>query len=78
MQVSLHKGDCIEFMKEIPDESIDMILCDLPYGTTRNKWDLTIPLVLLWGEYKRIVKDNGAVVLFAQPPFDKVLGVGIV
>ena len=68
-------GDCLELMKEIPDGSIDMILCDLPYGTTRNKWDSVIPFEPLWEQYNRIIKDNGAIVLFAQPPFDKMLGV---
>lgn len=67
-------GDCLELMKDIPDNSIDMILCDLPYGTTRNKWDSIIPLDELWKHYERIIKDNGAIVLFAQTPFDKVLG----
>ena len=67
-------GDCLELMKDIPDKSIDMILCDLPYGTTRNKWDSIIPLDELWKHYERIIKDNGAIVLFAQTPFDKVLG----
>lgn len=61
-------------MKDIPDESIDMILCDLPYGTTKNKWDSIIPLDLLWEQYNRIIKSNGAILLFAQTPFDKVLG----
>lgn len=61
-------------MKDIPDESIDMILCDLPYGTTKNKWDSIIPLDLLWEEYNRIIKSNGAILLFSQTPFDKVLG----
>ncbi|WP_431607397.1 DNA-methyltransferase [Peribacillus frigoritolerans] len=61
-------------MKDIPDKSIDMILCDLPYGTTRNKWDSIIPLEMLWEEYTRIIKDNGAIILTAQTPFDKVLG----
>ena len=72
--VDLWQGDCLELMKDIPDGSIDMILCDLPYGTTRNKWDSVIPLDTLWGEYKRIIKSNGAIVLFAQTPFDKILG----
>jgi DNA modification methylase len=58
----------------IPDKSIDMILCDLPYGTTRNKWDSVIDLTELWAQYERIIKDNGAIVLTAQTPFDKVLG----
>lgn len=61
-------------MKELPDKSVDMILCDLPYGTTQNKWDSVIPLELLWKQYERVIKDNGAIVLFAQTPFDKVLG----
>lgn len=70
----IHHGDCLEIMKDIPDKSIDMILCDLPYGTTRNKWDSIIPLEELWKAYERIIKDNGAIVLTAQTPFDKVLG----
>lgn len=70
----IHHGDCLELVKDIPDKSIDMILCDLPYGTTRNKWDSVIPLDMLWSEYERIIKDNGAIVLTAQTPFDKVLG----
>ena len=70
----LYLGDCLEIMERIPNKSIDMILCDLPYGTTRNKWDSIIPLDKLWSQYNRIIKDNGAIVLFAQTPFDKVLG----
>lgn len=70
----LMQGDCLRRMKHITDKSIDMILCDLPYGTTNCKWDSIIPLEPLWEEYKRIIKDNGAIVLFAQTPFDKVLG----
>lgn len=66
--------DCLEGMKLIPSKSIDMILCDLPYGITRNKWDAIIPLDLLWAQYERIIKDNGAIVLTAQTPFDKILG----
>ena len=62
-------------MNDIPDKSIDMILCDLPYGTTKNKWDSIIDLDELWNHYNRIIKDNGAIVLTAQTPFDKVLGV---
>lgn len=68
----LLRGDCLELMKTIPDTSVDMILCDLPYGTTRNKWDSVIPLDALWREYRRI--SRGAIVLTAQTPFDKVLG----
>ena len=71
----LRKGDCLELMKKLGDESIDMICCDLPYGSTKNKWDCPIDLNLLWEQYKRIIKPNGAIVLFAQTPFDKVLGV---
>lgn len=73
--INLYNGDCLEIMKEIPDKSIDMILCDLPYGTTKNKWDSILPLDLLWIQYERIIKDNGCIALFAQTPFDKVLGV---
>ena len=72
---NIYLGDCLEIMPYIPDKSIDMILCDLPYGTTRNKWDSIIPLEPLWEQYERIIKDNGAIVLTAQTPFDKVLGV---
>jgi site-specific DNA-methyltransferase (adenine-specific) len=72
LMVNLHLGDCLEVMKQIPDKSVDAIICDLPYGTTQNKWDSVIPLDLLWDQYKRICK--GAIVLTAQSPFDKVLG----
>ena len=65
----IKQGDCLELMKEIPDGSVDMILCDLPYGTTRNKWDSVIPFEPLWKQYKRIVKKNGAIVLFGSEPF---------
>ena len=67
--VDLRKGDCLEIIKEIPDQSIDMILCDLPYGTTTCKWDNIIPFEPLWEQYNRIIKDNGAIVLFAAQPF---------
>ena len=72
--IQLFNDDCLERMKYIEDKSVDMILCDLPYGTTKNKWDIVINLEKLWGEYERIIKDNGAIVLFAQTPFDKSLG----
>ena len=62
-------GDCLELMKDIPSGSIDMILCDLPYGTTACKWDSIIDLDLLWIEYKRVIKDNGAIILTASQPF---------
>lgn len=65
----LYQGDCLEIMKEFPDESVDMILCDLPYGTTQNKWDSLIPLEDLWEEYNRIIKPNGAIVLTSQGVF---------
>ena len=71
--INLHLGDCLEVMNQIPDKSVDAIICDLPYGTTQNKWDSVIPLDQLWFHYKRICK--GAIVLTAQTPFDKVLGV---
>ena len=67
-------GDCLEEMKRIPDGSVDMILCDLPYGTTQNKWDTVIPFEPLWEQYWRVAKPNAAVVLTAQCPFDKILG----
>lgn len=63
------EGDCLEVMKQIPNGSIDMILCDLPYGTTQNKWDSTLPLDKLWKQYERIIKDNGAIVLTGQGLF---------
>ena len=62
--IQLIHGDCLIEMKNIPDKSIDMILCDLPYGTTVCKWDKIIPFEPLWKEYKRIIKHNGAIVLF--------------
>lgn len=67
--MKLLQGDCLELMREIPDKSIDMILCDLPYGTTNNKWDIIIPFAPLWEQYKRIIKEHGAIVLFSQQPF---------
>jgi DNA modification methylase len=73
MTDTVHLGDCLELMKNIPNGSIDMILCDLPYGTTRNKWDVVIPLSSLWSEYNRIIKANGAVVLTGAQPFTSVL-----
>ena len=65
----IYQMDCLEGMKLIPDESIDMILCDLPYGATACKWDTIIPLDKLWEQYKRIIKFNGAIVLTASQPF---------
>ena len=71
--IELYCGDCLDVMKNIPDKSVDMILCDLPYGTTQNKWDSIIPLEPLWEQYKRIIKDNGAILLFGSQPFTTIL-----
>ena len=67
------RGDCMDVMKRIPDGSVDMILCDLPYGTTQNKWDSVIPFEPLWREYWRVCKPRAAVVLTAQCPFTSAL-----
>ena len=72
--MKLLHGDCLELMRGIPDKSIDMILCDLPYGTTQNKWDSVIPFEPLWEQYKRVLKPRGVVILFAQIPFSITLG----
>lgn len=69
----LWNGDCLELMKDIPDKSMDAIICDLPYGTTACKWDSVIPFEPLWEQYKRIIKDNGAIVLFGAEPFSSAL-----
>ena len=71
--IDLRKGDCLELMKDIPDKSIDAIICDLPYGTTACKWDTIIPFEPLWEQYKRIIKPNGAIVLFGSQPFTSAL-----
>ena len=71
--IDLRQGDCLELMKDIPDKSIDMILCDLPYGTTACKWDIVMPFDKLWEQYNRIIKDNGAIVLFGSEPFSSYL-----
>jgi len=73
MKEEVIMGDCLEVMEKIPDKSIDMILCDLPYGTTACKWDTIIPFEPLWEQYKRIIKDNGAIVLTASQPFTSAL-----
>ena len=70
----IHNGDCLEVMKDIPDGSVDMVMTDPPYGTTRNKWDSVIDLKQMWCHLERIVKANGAIVMTSQTPFDKVLG----
>ena len=69
----IYQGDCLELMQSIDDKSIDMILCDLPYGTTACKWDVVIPFEPLWEHYKRIIKDRGAIVLFGSEPFSSYL-----
>jgi len=69
----IYQGDCLELMKQIKDKSVDMILCDLPYGTTACKWDVIIPFDKLWKQYERIIKNNGAIVLTASQPFTSAL-----
>lgn len=71
--INLFQGDCLELMKDIPDKSIDMVLCDPPFGTTRCKWDSIIPFEPLWEQYNRIIKANGAICLFSQMPFTAAL-----
>lgn len=73
MKIKLYNGDCLEVMKEIKSKSIDMILCDLPYQITSCKWDIQIPFEPLWEQYNRIIKDNGAIVLFGSEPFSSKL-----
>lgn len=69
----LYEGDCLEIMPTLSDKSIDMILCDLPYGTTACSWDVVIPFEPLWAQYERLIKDNGAIVLTASQPFTTLL-----
>lgn len=71
--MQLLQGDCLEIMPGLPEASVDLILCDLPYGTTHNKWDSVLPLPELWAEYNRLLKPNGAAVLFAAQPFATAL-----
>lgn len=71
--MTLIKGDCLDVMNNISDKSIDMILCDLPYGKTACKWDAVIPFDKLWECYNRIIKDNGAIILFGSEPFSSYL-----
>lgn len=70
---NLFNGDCLEIMKQIPDGSVDMVLCDLPYGTTACKWDVVIPFDKLWKQYERVCKENAAIVLTASQPFTSML-----
>lgn len=67
--MKLLQGDCMELLPEIPDNTVDMILCDLPYGTTRSPWDHVLPMEKLWKEYRRLLRPNGAAVLFSSQPF---------
>ena len=72
-EYKLYRNDCLNVMKDVSDNSVDMILCDLPYGTTVCKWDIIIPFEELWKSYERIIKENGAIVLFATEPFTSFL-----
>lgn len=74
MKLKLMQGDCLELLKTLPDNSVDFVCADMPYGTTKCKWDTIIPLKPLWEELKRVVKPRAAIALFSQTPFDKVLG----
>lgn len=74
MSAVLKQGDCLDLMDSLPDGSVDMVCCDMPYGTTNCRWDTTLDLQRMWSQYRRVTKDNAAIVLFAQTPFDKVLG----
>lgn len=71
--IQLLHGDCLELMKDIPDGSVDLVLTDPPYSTTQNKWDSVIPFEPLWSQYRRVIKDNGAIVLFGAEPFSSAL-----
>lgn len=71
--IQLWQGDCLKLMNKIKDSSIDCIVCDLPYGTTECKWDIIIPFEKLWKHYERIIKDNGAIILFGVEPFSSKL-----
>ena len=73
MDSEIFLGDCLSVMEDLSDNSIDMVFCDLPYGTTQNKWDNVIPFDKLWSAYNRVVKENGAIVLTSQQPFTSQL-----
>lgn len=72
-EITLYNGDCLVEMNKIADKSVDMILCDLPYGTTSCVWDIIIPFDKLWEQYNRVIKDNGAILLFGTEPFSSAL-----
>ena len=71
--MTVFNGDCLDLMRQIPDGSVDMVLCDLPYGTTNCKWDSVIPFESLWAQYRRVIKQKGAIVLTASQPFTSAL-----
>ena len=73
MSYKLYNGDCLKLMDKVPDNSIDMILCDLPYGTTSCEWDTILPFEQMWQQYNRVIKENGAIVLFGTEPFSSYL-----
>ena len=74
-KIDLYNGDCLEIMKNISDKSVDMILCDLPYGTTACKWDTVIPFDAMWERVNKLIKPNGAICLFSIEPFGSLLRV---
>ena len=71
--MELYNGDCLELMEHIPDKTVDLVLCDLPYETTSHKWDKLIPFDKLWKQYDRVCKDDAVIVLFATQPFTSLL-----
>lgn len=71
--ITLYQGNCLDVMKTIPNKSINCIICDLPYGTTKCYWDIIIPFDLLWEQYHRIITDNGIIILFGQEPFSSLV-----
>lgn len=71
--IQLYNGDCIQLMSQVEDKSVDLILCDLPYGCTKCSWDVIIPFDKLWEQYKRVIKENGAILLFGNEPFSSLL-----
>ena len=73
MNIQLLQGSCLDLMKDVPARSVDLILCDLPYETTKNSWDTIIPFKPLWEQYNRVIKDRGAIVLFGQGLFSAAL-----
>ena len=73
--IELWQGDCLELMDQIPDNAVDMIFTDLPYSVTQNSWDCAIDLEKLWKQYRRIIKKNGCIALWAQAPFSHILAI---